>query len=101
MIKRILILEVGSGTRNKAEKEAIKLCEELQEELSVVPAQGLVYDRFLNKYYSIYVICSKLSEKEKLRVQLFLDTFKIDYQYKLLERNYPDILSYYSEQYEK
>lgn len=95
MIKQILIEEGGFTSSFQIAKEKAKqLCIETKKEIIIVPLSRLVYDRFVDKTYGIYALCDELSDRNKERVQLFLESFAIDYQYKLLERNFPQILLY-------
>lgn len=95
MIKQIIIEEGGLISSWLAIKEKVKkLYEETKEDMIIIPPPQLVHDRFTNKTYGIYAICNKLDKHEIKRVKLFLETFIIDYKYKLLERSFPQILQY-------
>ena len=95
MIKQILIEEGGfTSSYLKVKEKAKKLCKESKEDLLIIPASQSVYDRFTNKTYGIYAICTNIDESEIKRIKLFLESFAIDYKYKLLERNFPEILQF-------
>jgi len=96
MIKQILIEEGGfTSSYLKVKKKVKKLCEESKENLLIVPAPQLVRDRFVDKTYGIYAICTNIDDEFEIkRIKLFLESFAIDYQYKLLERNFPEILQF-------
>lgn len=98
MIKQILIEEGGfTSSYLKVKEKVKKLCEETRETLLIIPSPLLVYDRFIDKVYSIYAICANTTDEyEVKRIKLFLESFTIDYKYKLLERNFPEILQFRS-----
>ena len=92
MIKQILIEE---GSFSEIEEKAKNLCLELKKDIKIISSSKPVYDRFINKHYRIYALCENITDERDIkRIQLFLESFSIDYQYKLLERNFPDILMY-------
>ena len=101
MIKQILIEEGGLASSYLKVKEKVKkLCEETKENLLIIQAPLLVYDRFIDKTYGICAICTNIDEFEIKRIKLFLESFAIDYQHKLLERNFPEILRFYNKESE-
>jgi hypothetical protein len=89
MIKQILIEEGGfTSSYLKVKEKVKKLCEESKEDLLIIPAQRLVKD-FSGKTYGIAAICKGgLDNKQIERIKLFLESFAIDYQHKLLNLNF-------------
>ena len=89
MIKQILIEEGGLvRSSSKIYKKAKEYVERTHEEIILIPVQGLVKD-FSGKTYGIAAICKDGLDKEQIkRIELFLTSFAIDYQHKLLDLNF-------------
>lgn len=89
MIKQILIEE---GGLSKSNLEFFKIADEYVERhhegVTVIPVQRIVKD-FSGKMYYITAICDDYLDKEQIeRIKLFLESFAIDYQHKLLNLNF-------------
>ena len=89
MIKQILIEEGGlSLSHLNFSDRAKEYVERTHEEIILIPVQGLVKD-FSGKTYGIAAICKNGLDKEQIkRIELFLTSFAIDYQHKLLDLNF-------------
>ena len=89
MIKQILIEEGGlSLSHLNFSDRAKEYVERTHEDIILIPAQRLVKD-FSGKTYGIAAICKGgLDNKQIERIKLFLESFAIDYQHKLLNLNF-------------
>lgn len=85
MIRQIII---DKSAYAKAIDIAKSLCTKEEKSFLIVPAQGLVKD-FSGNICSIVAICNDTTNKEQFeRIKLFMESFKIDYQNKLLDLNF-------------
>ena len=89
MIKQIIIEEGGlSLSHLNFSDRAKEYIERTHEDIILIPAQKLVKD-FSGKTYRIAAICKGGLDNEQIeRIKLFLESFVIDYQYKLLNLNF-------------
>ena len=84
MIKQIII---DKNAYTKAIDITKKLCSKNKKSFLIIPTQGLVKD-FSGNTYSIVAICDDVDKKQIERIKLFIESFKIDYQNKLLNLNF-------------
>jgi hypothetical protein len=85
MIKRIIISEKGLKS---AAEECQVYANEYKENVLYIPVQRYVKD-FSGKTYRIAAICKGgLDHNQIERIKLFLESFAIDYQHKLLDLNF-------------
>lgn len=84
MIRQIII---DKSAYTKAVDIAKDLCAKEKKSFLIVPAQGLVKD-FSGNICSIVAICDDIDKKQFERLKLFMESFKIDYQNKLLDLNF-------------
>ena len=85
MIRQIII---DKNAYTKAKDITKALCIKEKKNFLIVPAQGLVKD-FSGNVCSIVAICDDNIDKKQIeRIKLFIESFKIDYQNKLLNLNF-------------
>ena len=85
MIKQIII---DKSAYTKAIDIAKDFCTKEKKSFLIIPAQGLVKD-FSGNICSIVAICDDNTDKKQIeRIKLFMESFKIDYQNKLLDLNF-------------
>ena len=85
MIKQIII---DKSAYTKAKDIAKDLCIKEKKNFLIVPAQGRVKD-FSGNICSIVAICDDTTDKKQVeRIKLFIESFRIDYQNKLLNLNF-------------
>lgn len=85
MIRQIII---DRSAYIKAVDIAKDLFTKEEKNFLIVPAQGLVKD-FSGNVSSIVAICDDTTDKKQFeRIKLFMESFKIDYQNKLLDLNF-------------
>lgn len=85
MIRQIII---DKSAYIKAVDISKDLCTKEERSFLIVPAQGIVKD-FSGNVCSIVAICDNTADKKQIeRIKLFIESFKIDYQNKLLNLNF-------------
>jgi hypothetical protein len=84
MIRQIII---DGSAYTKAIDITKSLCTKEKKNFLIIPAQGLVKD-FSGNICSIVAICDDITNKQVERIKLFMESFKIDYQNKLLNLNF-------------